>query len=114
MPWLYADDLLAQRFGFIISFQCRRFRHYYSESGKMCRGSVTERFSLMSYENRRVVVTGIGAVSPVGIGKDDMWKALLKGNSGVERIQQFDPDEIGLEVKIAAEVKNFDIADFFP
>jgi 3-oxoacyl-[acyl-carrier-protein] synthase II len=68
----------------------------------------------MSYDSRRVVVTGIGSVSPVGIGKEDMWKALLKGTSGVERIRQFDPDEIGLEVKIAAEVKNFDIAEFFP
>ncbi|MBX9691648.1 MAG: beta-ketoacyl-ACP synthase II [Cyanobacteria bacterium] len=68
----------------------------------------------MSYENRRVVVTGIGAVSPVGIGKDAMWKALLEGTSGAARISQFDPDEIGLEVKIAAEVKGFDIADHFP
>ena len=68
----------------------------------------------MSYDSRRVVVTGIGVVSPVGIGKDDMWKALLAGTSGASRITQFDPDEIGLEVKIAAEVKNFDIADYFP
>lgn len=68
----------------------------------------------MSYDSRRVVVTGIGVVSPVGIGKDDMWKALLSGTSGAGRISQFDPDEIGLEVKIAAEVKNFDIADYFP
>lgn len=68
----------------------------------------------MSYDNRRVVVTGIGAVSPVGIGKEAMWNALLAGNSGASRISQFDPDEIGLEVKIAAEVKNFDIGDYFP
>ncbi len=64
--------------------------------------------------NRRVVVTGIGAASPVGIGRQDMWKALLEGRSGVGRISLFDPDPIGLEVKIAAEVKGFDIADFFP
>lgn len=68
----------------------------------------------MSYDDRRVVITGIGAVSPIGIGKDEMWHALLTGTSGVERIRLFDPDEIGLEVKIAAEVKNFDIADYFP
>jgi 3-oxoacyl-[acyl-carrier-protein] synthase II len=67
----------------------------------------------MSYDSRRVVVTGIGAVTPVGIGKDVMWKALLEGKSGAARISQFDPDEIGLEVKIASEVKNFDIADYF-
>lgn len=64
--------------------------------------------------NRRVVVTGIGAVSPVGIGRSDMWKSLLQGQSGVARISHFDPDEIGLDVKIAAEVKDFNIADFFP
>ena len=68
----------------------------------------------MSYESRRVMVTGIGAVTPVGIGKDAMWQALLEGKSGAARISSFDPDEMGLEVKIAAEVKNFNIADFFP
>ncbi len=65
-------------------------------------------------KDRRVVVTGIGVVSPVAIGRHDTWQALLKGRNGVARISQFDPDDIGLEVKIAAEVKNFDIADFYP
>jgi 3-oxoacyl-[acyl-carrier-protein] synthase II len=64
--------------------------------------------------NRRVVVTGIGIISPVGIGAQDTWKALLEGRSGVSRISRFDPDEIGLETKIAAEVKDFDIANFYP
>src|SRR5580693_5803257 len=64
--------------------------------------------------NRRVVVTGIGAISPVGIGRKDLWKALLAGESGVRRLTQFDPDAIGLSVKIAAEVKGFNIADFYP
>jgi 3-oxoacyl-[acyl-carrier-protein] synthase II len=63
---------------------------------------------------RRVVVTGIGAISPLGLGHQDIWKALLAGKSGVSRISHFDPDEHGLEVKIAAEVKNFNIADFYP
>lgn len=64
--------------------------------------------------NRRVVVTGIGAITPVGVGRADTWKALLDGQSGVRRISHFDPDEIGLEVKIAAEVKGFNIQDFYP
>ncbi len=62
---------------------------------------------------RRVVITGIGIVSPVGIGHEYTWKALLAGKSGVSRITQFDPDELGLEVKIAAEVKDFDINNFY-
>lgn len=64
--------------------------------------------------NRRVVISGIGVVSPVGIGRAATWQALLEGKSGVGRITHFDPDAIGLEVKIAAEVKGFDIADFYP
>lgn len=63
---------------------------------------------------RRVVVTGIGMLTPVGIGKEECWNALLAGKSGVSHITQFDPDEIGLDVKIAAEVKNFNIQDYYP
>src|SRR5579883_289522 len=64
--------------------------------------------------NRRVIVSGIGMISPVGIGWEDNWRAFLSGQSGVARISRFDPDEIGLDVKIAAEVKDFDIINFFP
>ncbi len=63
---------------------------------------------------RRVVVTGIGMLTPVGTGKEDCWRALLEGKSGVSQITHFDPDEIGLDVKIAAEVKDFNIQDFYP
>ena len=63
---------------------------------------------------RRVVVTGIGMLTPIGIGVEDCWRNLLNGESGVSRISHFDPDEIGLDVKIAAEVKDFKIQDFYP
>jgi len=62
---------------------------------------------------RRVVITGLGVVSPVGIGHEEFWKALLAGESGVDYITQFDPAQYGLETKIAAEVKNFNIENFF-
>lgn len=57
---------------------------------------------------RRVVVTGLGAVTPIGTGVDRFWRNLVKGVSGVDRIRGFDPDEFNLTVKIAAEVKDFD------
>ena len=55
---------------------------------------------------RRVVVTGLGAVAPVGNDVPTMWDRLVAGESGIDRITHFDPSSI--EVKIAAEVKNFD------
>lgn len=57
-------------------------------------------------ERRRVVITGIGVVSPVGIGKDAFWNSLLEGKSGVSTITAFDPSDF--PVKIAGEVKDFD------
>jgi len=55
---------------------------------------------------RRVVVTGVGVVSPIGIGVDRFWKALVSGTSGVGRITTFDPTDH--DCQIAAEVKDFD------
>jgi len=63
---------------------------------------------------RRVVITGMGMITPVGAGKEDCWKAFLEGRSGVARISRFDPEELDLDVKIAAEVKDFNIQDFYP
>lgn len=60
-----------------------------------------------SNNGRRVVVTGIGAVSPVGNNVNDMWTALIAGESGVGYITSFDTTTF--ETKIAAEVKNFDM-----
>ena len=56
---------------------------------------------------RRVVVTGIGAVTPLGLNVTDTWKSALEGVSGVGTITHFDPTEC--PVKFAAEVKNFDV-----
>ncbi len=61
---------------------------------------------------RRVVVTGMGAVTPVGTGVNRFWNNLINGISGIDRIKSFDPDEFGLNVKIAGEVKDFDPLDF--
>ncbi len=55
---------------------------------------------------RRVVVTGIGAITPIGIGTDQFWKALLEGKNGVGLITKFDPSKF--DTKFAAEVKGFD------
>ena len=59
---------------------------------------------------RRVVVTGLGLVTPLGIGVEKTWTAIIAGRSGVGRITRFDPSEFPSQ--IAAEVKNFDPADF--
>jgi 3-oxoacyl-[acyl-carrier-protein] synthase II len=55
---------------------------------------------------RRVVITGIGCVTPLGKGKDEVWAALLAGKSGVRRIESFDVSDS--PVKIAAQVQDFD------
>ena len=56
--------------------------------------------------NRRVVVTGIGAVSPNGIGREQFWQATRTGQSGIRHITRFDAS--GLAVRIAGEVAGFD------
>jgi len=55
---------------------------------------------------RRAVVTGLGVVSPVGIGADATWDALVAGRSGIDKITLF--DSTPFEVDVAGEVKNFD------
>ncbi len=54
----------------------------------------------------RVVVTGLGALTPVGNNANDFWNAIIQGQSGVETIKVFDPARF--PCKIAAEVKNYD------
>ncbi len=58
----------------------------------------------------RVVVTGLGCISPIGLSVDEYWRNLLAGVSGAGRITTFDPE--GLPVQIAAEVKGFDPGDY--
>jgi 3-oxoacyl-[acyl-carrier-protein] synthase II len=61
---------------------------------------------------RRVVVTGLGVVSPNGIGKDAFWSACVNGISGVGPIRSFDAS--GHPVRVAAEVSDFDITHWVP
>jgi len=56
--------------------------------------------------NKRVVITGIGVVSPIGIGKEEYVRALKEGKSGVGPITLFDASQ--LPTRIAAEIKDFD------
>jgi 3-oxoacyl-[acyl-carrier-protein] synthase II len=61
-------------------------------------------------KSHRVVITGLGVVSPIGIGKDAFWENLIAGRSGVDYITAFDPSPYPCQV--AAEVRGFDISRF--
>jgi len=61
---------------------------------------------------RRVVITGLGVVTPLGHQLDVFWNNLISGQCGIDRISSFDPS--GLDTQIAGEVKNFDPAPAFP
>ena len=63
-------------------------------------------------KEKTLVITGMGAVTPVGIGVDAYWRALIGGKCGVGPITRFDAS--GLPVQIAAELKGFDPADYMP
>src|SRR5688572_29988753 len=60
---------------------------------------------------RRVVITGIGLITPVGNDREATWQALLAGKSGAGPITQFDTADFA--TKFAAEVKNWDPSPFF-
>lgn len=59
---------------------------------------------------KRVVITGLGVISPVGAGKEELWNALMEGKSGIGRITRFDPTDYATQ--IAGEVKDFNAADY--
>jgi 3-oxoacyl-[acyl-carrier-protein] synthase II len=63
------------------------------------------------YNGRRVVVTGMGVISPVGLDVPEMWEALIAGKSGIDYISSFDPKSF--ETKFAAEIKGFDPLTYF-
>lgn len=61
---------------------------------------------------QRVVITGIGAITAVGSGKDGLWRGILRGESGVRRITRFDPSSF--DSQVAGEVADFDPLAYFP
>ena len=65
---------------------------------------------------RRVVVTGLGIVCPIGNSVKDSWDNLLAGKSGITRISRFDPrdEKLGIACHIAGEVKGFSVEDYMP
>lgn len=70
-----------------------------------------DRFSRMPAQ-RRVVITGLGAVSAAGIGVSSFWQALLEKRSGIGPITRF--DTTGIESRISGEVKNFNAVELIP
>jgi 3-oxoacyl-[acyl-carrier-protein] synthase II len=66
----------------------------------------------INVSKRRVVVTGLGVVSPVGIGVQPAWSNLIDGKSGITRITKFDPSNFSSQ--IAGEVKDFDVSQYLP
>src|SRR5690349_17721243 len=65
-----------------------------------------------NWQERRVVVTGLGVVTPLATELDVFWKRLIAGECGIDRITAFDPT--GYDTQVAGEVRNFDPAPAFP
>src|SRR5688572_9307142 len=65
----------------------------------------------MAENRKRVAVTGIGAITPIGSGRDGLWRGVLDGRSAVRRIDRFDPG--GFRSQVAAQVDDFDPRDHF-
>jgi 3-oxoacyl-[acyl-carrier-protein] synthase II len=64
--------------------------------------------------NRRAVITGLGIVSPIGIGIDAFWRSALAGRSGIGRPTLFDASKLAPECQIVGEVRDFDPRDWMP
>lgn len=61
---------------------------------------------------RRVVVTGVGLVTPLGTGTETSWSSLLEGKSGIRRISRFDAEATGMACTIAGEVPDFEVENY--
>src|SRR3990170_2644320 len=61
---------------------------------------------------RRVVITGLGVVSPLGIGHEPLWNALLNGQSGIKRLEAFDATHF--KSQIGGEAPRFSMGDYVP
>jgi 3-oxoacyl-[acyl-carrier-protein] synthase II len=64
----------------------------------------------MSDKNRRVVVTGMGALTPIGLNVNEFWNGMMDSKSGAAMIKQFDTSKV--ETKFACELKDFDVLNF--
>lgn len=64
----------------------------------------------MSNTNRRVVVTGMGALTPIGLTVNEFWNGMMESKSGAAMIKQFDTSKV--ETKFACELKGFDVLNF--
>ena len=60
---------------------------------------------------RRVVVTGLGAITPIGNTAEEFWQGIKDGKCGIDEITYFDTTDF--KVKLAAEVKNYNPEDYF-
>lgn len=65
-----------------------------------------------NWQERRVVVTGLGVVTPLGNDVETFWKRLIAGECGIDRITAFDPT--GYDTQVAGQISNFDPAPAFP
>src|SRR5208337_5077511 len=65
-------------------------------------------------QKKRVVVTGLGPVTPIGIGKEAFWQALMEGKTGVGLIEFPNFDMEQFRTRIGAQIKDFSLHDYLP